>query len=180
MLFLKIIISVKTTQRKILSLFLIILGMLPLIFSLTVILRKQQIRHEMKERMEKSLLHTVILDEDKVVWMKPGKEIFVDGRMFDIKKSEKINGKIVFQGLYDEEETALKKNIDNSMKNHRSSQQSLLSNLFSLILGAYHHTSDTDVPVLISFTEKKPAIVHHWSQPILSILTPPPQNMMIA
>lgn len=126
--------------------------------------------------MEKSLLHTIILDEDKVVWMKPGKEIVVDGRMFDIKKSEKIDGKIVFQGLYDEEETALKNNINNSMRRDRSSQQTLLTNLFSLILGVYHTPGDTDIPVSDLSTEKKAAIIHHWSQPILTILSPPPQT----
>jgi len=179
MLFLSVIISVKTNQRKILSLFFILLGMLPFIFSLTAILRKQQIRHEMKERMEKSLLHTIILDEDNVVWMKPGKEIFVDGKMFDIKKTEKLNGKIIFHGLYDEEETALKNNINNSMKRDRSSQQTLLTNLFSLILGVYLDPGDADIPVSDLSTEKKAAIIHYWSQPILTILSPPPQGNVI-
>ncbi len=170
----------KTNQRKIISLFFILLGMLPLVFSLTVILRKQQIRHGMKERMEKSLLHTIVLDEDKVVWIKPGKEIFVDGKMFDIKKAEKTKGKLVFHGLYDEEETALKKNVDNSMEKHRSTQQSLLSNLFALIMGVYHHSDDNNIPGLILCTEEKMLLLHPWSQPVLTILTPPPQNMMIA
>ncbi len=179
MLFLGVIISVKTSQHKILSLFFILIGMLPLIFSLTVILRKQQIRCEMKERMEKTLLHTMILDEDKVVWIKPGKEIFVNNKMFDIKKTEKTNGKVIFHGLYDEEETALKKNIDNSMKKDQSSQQYLLSNLFSILFGAYHHSGDGEPPVSILCEEKKGIILHPWLQPVLTILTPPPRNMMI-
>ena len=170
----------KTNQPKILSLFFILLGMLPLIFSLTVIVRKQQVLHRMKERMEKSLLHTIILEQDKVVWMKPGKEILVDGKMFDIKKTEETNGKIVFHGLYDEDETALKENVDNSMEKQRSSQQSLLSNLFSLIMGACHHSDDNEIPDIIFCTEEKMLLLLPWSQPVLTILTPPPQNMMIA
>ena len=133
----------------------------------------------MKERMEKSLLHTIRIDEDKVVWIKPGKEIFVNGKMFDIKKTEKTNGKVIFHGLYDEEETALKKNIENSMKKDRSSQQYLLSNLFSILFGAYHQSGDTEVPVLILNAEKNGIIIHPWLQPVLTILTPPPRNMMI-
>jgi hypothetical protein len=149
--------------------------MLPVIFSFTVIIRKQQLRHEMREKMEKSLLQTIMIDEDKVVWIKPGKEIFVKGKMFDVKETEKKDSKIVFHGLYDEEETALMKNIDNSLKKQSTSLQNLLNNLFSLLLGVYTNQNEVNYSVDVLSTEKNSGINQIWSQPTLKILTPPPQ-----
>ena len=62
----------------------------------------------MKEELEKQSLHVVTLKNNDIIWLKAGKEIFLKGKMFDIKTAETRNGYTTFKGLYDEEETTLK------------------------------------------------------------------------
>ena len=62
--------------------------------------------------MEESILHTVVLQSDKIQWIRAGEEIELNDRMFDIKDiNYHSDGTVTITGLFDEEETALIKQL---------------------------------------------------------------------
>lgn len=67
---------------------------------------------EMEEKLEQVHLQTICLAANSVHWHKQGKEILVNGHLFDVKTYQEENDKVVFTGLYDEAETRLKKNME--------------------------------------------------------------------
>lgn len=129
----------------------------------------------MEERMETSLLHSITLEEKKVIWIKPGKEILINGKMFDIKNTLKSKGKITFQGLYDEEETALKMNLEKGMHQQNILQKNLLSALFSILQGAYFDKYEPASGLNTVKTKLSSEFTFNWKEPVLFIITPPPQ-----
>ncbi len=92
--------------------------------------------------MEEQLLHRIVLHDYDVRWIKKGKEIWVNGKMFDIKSMKHKNGMTVFYGLYDDEETALKKNMAQAWKKDLPGQQSRLTQLFQCLQGFYFNQDD--------------------------------------
>ena len=161
--------------KKISSLFFILLGFTPLLFVLLFSIKQQSIRHHMKERMEKQLLHTITLANTEIQWVKQGKEIWVHGKMFDIKSIEYKNGMTTFHGLYDDDETLLNKNFNEGWKKNMAQQNQLLVQFFQCLQSYYHHPA-TDfalIPgnqhhlVLLSF----PALLSQFK----TIPTPPPK-----
>lgn len=98
-------------------------------------MKQQSIRRRMKERMEEQMLRTITLNNSDIHWEKEGKEIWVQGKMFDIKSIEYKNGTTVFHGLFDDEETALKKAFNDGWKKNSSAQNQLLIQLFQNLRG---------------------------------------------
>ena len=85
----------------------------------------------MKHRLESKMLHTVTLAEKNVQWIKERKEILINGRMFDIKRSEhKDNGKIIFTGLYDDDETLLVNQAKKNQQNDSNTRKQVISTVF--------------------------------------------------
>ena len=148
-------------------------GLLPVLFTVFFLLKQQVIRHEMKEKLETSLLQTITINEKDVVWM-DGHEIWVNEHMFDIHTKKLENGLYTFTGLYDEEETNLvKKHKDTTEKNNEANQ--LLSSLFQLFQSSFIDNVASSLITELIITEYRPLILQHMSSPFINILTPPPQ-----
>jgi hypothetical protein len=130
----------------------------------------------MKEELEKDIPKQVIVIPDSdILWVKKGKEIFVNGKMFDIKTITSHNGFTTFTGLYDEEETALKKQLaDDWNKKAPQRNQLLVQLIFSLkcTLSANY----TDGAVVSAIRKKRPHLFKsQLPDNYRKILTPPPQ-----
>ncbi len=164
--------AVKTGIKKITSLFFILLGFTPLLFTLFVTIKKQEIRHRMKEKLERQHLQTIILAENQVVWMDKH-EIWVNDHMFDIHNSKLESGVYTFTGLYDEEETILvEKQRNTTGKNNE--QHKLLDRLFKYLKIFWSQPAEINDPVIPcgSFNSfNSPESVN----PFREIFTPPPQ-----
>lgn len=129
----------------------------------------------MKERMKEQSLSVISLADNEIHWMKGKKEIWVDGRLFDIKSIEYKDGITTLRGLYDEEETILYYTFNKTWGKNCSDQNQLLSQLFECLQDIYF-SQDGDFPALVN----KPLHVTTLSSPGLlsqfkTILTPPPQ-----
>lgn len=111
-------------------------GFIPLLAVLVFSFKQQRIRHEMKERMEERMLHRVVIADAEIRWAKKDKEIWVNGKMFDIKSMHRKNGTTVFYGLYDDEETALKKTLGKALNKDLNGNTALLANLFQCLQGS--------------------------------------------
>jgi hypothetical protein len=129
----------------------------------------------MKERMEKQSLHSVTLADNEIIWVKEGKEIWVHGKMFDIKATHHKNGFTTFLGLYDDEETLLKTVFNNGWKKEMSGQNQLLSQFFQTLQGIYF----MPIPGNPALSLKQNHLASLYSpkpqRQFKTILTPPPQ-----
>lgn len=129
----------------------------------------------MKKKMEQTPLHTITLHDGDIIWVKKGKEIFVQGKMFDIKSMDYKNGMTTFHGLYDEEETLLKKNLMAGLEKNQSLQNQLLAQLIQCWQNIY-----ADLTGSIPLHSSESALMISLIAPDLQkqfkiILTPPPQ-----
>ncbi len=82
----------------------------------------------MKEKLEIDQLQTIVIEEEKVIWMDKH-EIWVHEHMFDIHSKKLENGLYTFTGLYDDDETELVKKERRSTEDN-SAQNKILAKLF--------------------------------------------------
>ena len=68
-------------------------------------------RFEMLERLEQESLHSLTLSSTDVHWVIPGKEIRIEGRLFDLKNISQKENAITVTGIFDEEEEELERMI---------------------------------------------------------------------
>lgn len=72
--------------------------------------KQWRIKHLMEERLEKDNLQTLIIESDQLVWEEEGKELMIEGTLFDVKEIKQLeNGKTEIKGLFDQQETEIKK-----------------------------------------------------------------------
>src|SRR5688572_25613788 len=135
------------------------------------------IKQRMEKTLEKEALTTISLPATEVVWYEEGREIMVQGRMFDIQSFEIKNGIFSATGIYDDDETE----VVNLMKGHWSErdQQHLIVQLLVLShcilaihLLKFAFKSSPLRPILASpFLTLYPA-------PVLPVCVPPPRGFL--
>lgn len=164
----------KTLNKKTITYLLLLLTAVPLIYILTFKVQQQHIRHKMKEKLEAAVLHKVSIPEHQVHWMKEGKEIKVSGKMFDIKSFELKNGVYVFTGLFDDEETELREQLQKEQQNN-STNSKQLTKLFQLLKTFYN---DSQHELFFPNTNSGSEIIKDNSALLsqyITIITPPPR-----
>jgi len=127
----------------------------------------------MKEKLEEEFLHTIVIPEEQIMWVKYNEEINVGNKLFDINSYSEKNGLYFFLGLFDAEETALNDLLEkeNDEKNENEFSQLfqwLQSPYTSLAFDSYVIKDDSKIfcfPILL-----------HIPSPFINILTPPPQT----
>lgn len=124
----------QTIRRNISSCGLLLLLALPLLFNASLLIREQLHQHAMEEKMERAALHTLSIPESAAQWTRTGKELLINGRLFDVKLLSSANGMLTLTGLFDEEEEQIKKTISENHhadKPHNYPRIVLLANLLS-------------------------------------------------
>jgi hypothetical protein len=167
----------KSTPKKLTGILFILLAFTPLLFFVITEIKQRAIQHKMKEQLETKLLQVVVVAENNIHWIKKGKEILINGRMFDIKSiSNGSHGKIVFSGLYDEEETNLVNAVQKKQQHENSKGVKLLTHLFQLLQEIPGNPSEEfsklSIPSNNNFPKNDQRLITQFS----TILTPPPQT----
>lgn len=106
--------------------------MIPFVLLMSVQVKRAFIRYETASLLKQSQFQQITLNESDLVWEEAGKELWVNGKLFDIVSSTKaVDGFISFKGLFDEKETALNAQVDN-MLNSKQATLLLLAKIISL------------------------------------------------
>lgn len=148
-----------------------------LVFFLTI--RQHHIRDRMKEELEKQLLHTITVSNEDIHWVKKGKELLINGRMFDVKNAEQKTGSTTFKGLYDDEETFLINQLDKSRNKRSPANDQLLSGFFKCLLSIFFDESGYAL-----YSPDKSHLSPGYVFPgllsqFLAIISPPPKSHVI-
>lgn len=154
----------------------VVLLALPLLFSVAYLIKQKTVQADMRSRLEKFSLETISVPSHKVVWVKPDKEILVDGKLFDIRSYERKGSSIEFTGLFDKEEEVINEKLftiaTQTHKDSQSQETALLLLLFSPFycsevppsIAITLYTTDHTFP---SYSEQIPAA------PFYNLLRPP-------
>lgn len=98
-------------KKQITTVILLLLIAVPLLLPVVIAVKQNVLQRQRKDRFESEFLQTINISAEKILWIKPGKEILTDGKLFDVK-SFKISGKTVtFTGFYDSKEDKLVRHI---------------------------------------------------------------------
>ncbi|MGB5006131.1 MAG: hypothetical protein WBO39_04290 [Ferruginibacter sp.] len=90
---------------------LLLLLAIPLFFSVTLLVKQQVMQYQRNERFNKEKLQTISVLSAKIFWVKPGKEILYDGKLFDVKTFKTEDNKITLTGFFDHKEDKLVQHI---------------------------------------------------------------------
>jgi hypothetical protein len=110
-----------------------------------------------------------------VVWIKYKKEIHLAGRMFDIKSIQLEDGHYTFTGLYDDEETTLKKNLAGAMNPENKKTSHRLIDFFQRLQVIVTDTEPENFFACIFKSKTRVYQIHISENPFKRIPTPPPQ-----
>ncbi len=162
--------------KKISGWALLLLAAAPLLIITGFLAKQNYLQHEMEERLERSALHTVTVLADEVVWTTPGKEAEINGQLFDVEDVH-INGNTVtLTGLYDKEESALKKEMTSLLKQKKGSTPPMHQLVFKFFASAAvsdtpSNTAAVTIPEFFTFYT---SYTDKLAEQVLSVSTPPP------
>ena len=89
----------------------------PALLFLYLQVRQEIVRYEMMERLEHARLHTITLHNSDIEWYEKDREILVGSILFDVHTYSRVNDSTTFVGLYDTEETEIKKQVTKLVEN---------------------------------------------------------------
>lgn len=162
--------------KKITGWALLLLAVAPLLLITGFFVKKQYLQHEMEERMEKAALHTIRAGINEVVWVKPGKEVEVQGRLFDVSSFTITGNTITLTGLYDHEEQKLKKDL---LKLFRDKKNSTIP-VSQLVIKFFTVTAVNNYDAVISpiagtaVSKKFMVYTDALASGVHAVITPPP------
>lgn len=109
-------------------------------------------RFETTGLLEKPYIKLIHLKTADVKWIKPGKEILIDGEFFDVKKITKNGKELLVTGIFDKIETFLQKKADDLCKRKKDTQDLILLKYMQLVCNSYFDPIkyELKIPVLNS------------------------------
>lgn len=96
-----------SAKKQINALGLLLLMALPLFLSVGIFVKQQIIQNERTERFESELIQTISVPLEKVHWVEHGKEVLINGKLFDVESFETSGNNLILTGFYDQTEDLL-------------------------------------------------------------------------
>ena len=129
----------------------------------------------MKEELEKGMLQRITISKDDLHWVEQGKEILVNGKMFDVEDLVHEGNYVTVTGLYDEDETSLISILNRLQSENSRGNNHLLAAFFKCMQSVFcdsfnPHTLRQSGDIHL-FDMRTPALRDQFSR----IPVPPPQ-----
>lgn len=162
--------------KKISGWALLLLAAAPLLIVTGFLAKQKYIQHQMEERLERSVLHTVTAAAADVVWINPGKEAEINGELFDVEDFHVNGSTVTLTGLYDKEESALKTKLTGLLKQKKGSTPPLHQLVFKFFAAAAVSDAPSNAAlattslVFTSYT----SYTDKLAEQVRSVSTPPP------
>ena len=133
------------------------------------------IKAEATDRLETSRLQTLHIPIHQIHWTEFGKELLLNGKLFDVKDYYQSTNEIKVTGMFDDEEMSLEKQIDDSWRQNQG-QNNFLVKCFQLLSEGYLQ-HDNFHPQGYALIRKKYLIQQFGieNKIFIEIPSPPPQ-----
>ena len=166
----------RKVNKKIATIFLLVLALAPLFYVLALHTRQHTIRCKMKEELEEKMLHSIALKSSDIHWVREGKELAIGKKLFDVKNIVyNKDGTAIVTGLFDEEETTLVQQLEKNQKENSSQGTKELAQLFHLLLVMPEYPLENNSISFLLNSSRFPVIDSAPVAAFKTILTPPPQ-----
>lgn len=122
---------------------------IPFLVAIGFVVKQQIIAHKMFEKLEQSAEKTYQYTLQEISWIKEGKELMIQGKMFDVKHFKIKENSIEITGLFDEEEDALQQQfllLSQSKKNTPTPLQTLI--IISIFSPLFLELNTIEIPVI--------------------------------
>jgi hypothetical protein len=126
-------------KNKIIAFVLLLIVAIPVFLSLEFLLKENIIQQEADAKMETIVLKSVRIPAAKLIWLRKGKEVLIDGKLFDIKSFKTENGLVTLLGFYDDKETKLLDEYKNITDNNTNNPLSELA--FKFLFSTVYNSS---------------------------------------
>ncbi len=170
--------SLMNPLLKKISVFLLLAMLLaPLSYTCIFQAKQARVQRKMKKQLQVNMLHHLVMAQEDLRWVKPGKEILVGDQMFDIKTiSYRNDGTVYITGLFDHEESFLYAQLNKNRKEETNKNNRQLVQLFQLMQALPdNHPEQDNFSLPLAF--QRPLYSEDLlPPPFHSILTPPPQS----
>ena len=124
------------SKKKIVAFVFVIITLCPVIAFYTLSICKKIVQHQMEEKIERSLLQTIVAKKGSFTWIKMNKEILINGKMFDVKSYNTNVEETTFKGLYDEDEKKIVQDI-NELSSEKNEPLQPTLQLLKVLLATY-------------------------------------------
>ena len=101
----------RSFKRQTTAIALMLLTTLPIVISVNMFVRQSIIQEQREERFNQEQLQTITISSAEIIWLKDGKEILHDGKLFDVKSFKNKDANVELTGFYDQKEDKLAKEI---------------------------------------------------------------------
>ncbi len=153
----------------------LLLSALPLVTVFLFQTHQKNIQHKMQGQLEKKNLITITLQDNKIKWIKKGKEVWINNKMFDIKSLHHENGVYTLTGLYDNDETLLVTQLHKNQQDENTSGNKILFQLFRLLHTPFIQQPAAYFPGQPSALQYRPDKNISLPTQYIPLSTPPPQ-----
>lgn len=163
--------------KKITTFLLLAMLLAPLSYTYIFQAKQANVQRKMKKQLQGNMLHSMVIAEEDLRWVKPGKEILVGEKMFDIKTIEyRADGTVYITGLFDHEESFLYAQLKKNRKEETNRNNQQLVQLFQLMQALPDNHPEQDHFTLPLVLQMPADTENQLPSPFQSILTPPPQS----
>ena len=123
------------------------------------------------------MLVTISMSKEDIHWVKKGKEILVKDRLFDIKSFRTDGNTCFITGLFDDDETALIKTIENNQRGENATGKTsrIFVQLIQTLQTLFFESDNQEQTLTIKQTPPGLFNDDGLTEPFKDILTPPPQ-----
>jgi hypothetical protein len=166
-----------TVRKQPAAFVLLLLVALPLILSVGLFIKQKVLRYQREQRFVTELSQTVIVSVENISWIEEGKEILIDGNLFDVKSVKKAGKNLLLTGFFDNKEESIVKHIKDTeqQKNDSGSPLHQLSIKF-LFLANYKEFTAFSIQNNWHFiTAQFPVYAEAISNMAYPAIAPPPK-----
>ena len=132
----------------------------------------------MKEKLEISHLHTITIKNTDIRWNEIHQEIILGNTLFDVKSYTTKGDFTTFEGIYDKEEMSLSNLAENSISTSKENKQLTQMGIFFQQLQYMYDQTEYKLWSGVQKIRNGIFIENHYSSPIPSNPTPPPDSSM--
>ena len=165
--------------RHITAFLLLPLALAPLLLSFVFIVQQQYIWLNMEMALEEEELVTLTLSSEEIIWNKKGRELIINGSLFDVSSFEHDgDGGYTVTGLFDNQEQQLYlklKSLINS-KQQSAGFGSAFQKWFSILYDDVLHVNSIANNFGKALLRVIPVNSLYFPQSYLAIITPPPKS----
>lgn len=159
-------------KKQTIALGLLLLTALPLLFAAGVFITQSILQQQRRMRFRTETMVTIQLSASEIIWVKQGKEILHDGKLFDVKSINTSGKLIALTGFYDHKEDKLVKALKEIVEQNEDGNSPVKNFLVKFLF--YPKSNDVNIFSIKNYWAIKKHRFRVYSDVITRLVYPAP------